>query len=202
MRLLTISILILFSVVSCSLPTTKGLLEETLQQKTHIENPYFSLSKDYVYKTKIKAFGNKFGGFLVFKKIKGLNYRIVFTSSFGNKIFDFEKEKDKIITRFILEEINKKAVIKLLKNDFLTLLKNKIEILQTYKSKEDLVYKTKFNKKYNYYFIDNTTKKLKKIVTTSRYQEKTLFTFKKEDKEIQIQHKKYPIEISLKLLDF
>ena len=198
MRLL-ISCFVLVFFTSCSLSTTKNLLKEKEITPEFVYNPYFSNNEDYVYKAKINAFGSNFGGILIIKKIKEDNFRIVFTSEFGNKFFDFELHKNQFKTNFILEAFNRKAFVKILQNDFLTLLKEKNKVLVVFKGATEKVYKTGIKKKYNYFFIEED--KLARIVHTTRYKELTIFNFKNSGKEILIQHKRFPLKIDLKAFD-
>ena len=89
MRFFLTSFFLLLVLSSCSLKTTEGL-RETPKTQSEIENPYFSdSSKDYVYKAKIDIYGKYFGGILILKKVGDRSHRVVFTTEFGNKIFDF-----------------------------------------------------------------------------------------------------------------
>lgn len=67
MRFLLTS-LILCLLCSCSLKTTRNLVEANTSSTNIITNPYFSNpNKDYVYKSKIDVYGNHFGGILIIK---------------------------------------------------------------------------------------------------------------------------------------
>ena len=189
---------------SCSLPTTKGFIETSVSI-TEYQNLYFSNpTEDYVYKAKIKAFNKNFGGLLIVKKIATKNHRIVFTTEFGNKIFDFEINNGKTTTHFILEQLNKGVIIKTLQRDFETLTKEYNTVQKTFKSNNFIIYKSKLKSRYNYYFIDKTTKELDKIVHATKTKEKTIFSFNKATKnkalKINIQHKNLPIIIDLTIL--
>ena len=87
--------------------TTKNLI---VKEVSHIEvdNPYFSNTYiDYIYKAKIDIYGRKFGGILIIKKIDENSHRVVFTTEFGNKLFDFLFENDTVINNFVIEELDK-----------------------------------------------------------------------------------------------
>jgi hypothetical protein len=197
--------LFLFSfLVSCSLPTTKGFLENTLDKKEY-QNLYFSNpNQDYVYKAKIKAFNNNFGGLLIIKKIKKDNHRIVFTTEFGNKLFDFEIKNGRFTTHYILKQLDRKILITTLQRDFETLTKEVNLIDNIFINNDTLIYKSDLKKRYNYYFLNSKTKRLQKITHTTKRKEKTIFNFQKTEnnvaEKIFIEHKNLPITIELNTL--
>ncbi len=201
MRYLIISICVFWCFTSCSLSTTKGLIA-TDPAITQYHNTYFSdLTQDYIYKAKIKAFDNNFGGILIIKKLPNQHHRIVFTTEFGNKIFDFEIQKNGFKTHYILKELDRGIVVKTLQRDFETLTQEYNLLQKKFENTTHLIYRSKQRKRYNHYFLDKKTKALQKIVHTTKSKEKTIFSFQKiEDnivKNIQIQHKGLPLAIEL-----
>lgn len=203
MRFLIISIfLFLFS--SCAIPTVKGLSESKLKT-TEFSNPYFSdLNTDYIYKAKIGAYGNDFGGILIIKKIKENNHRIVFTTNFGNKIFDFELTDNAVITHYIMKELDRKIIIKTLERDFKTLTQEHNKVQKIFKQNDTTtIYQSKTNKRYNHYCVDDD--QLKEIINTTNSKEKIIITFDSIQnsiaEHINIQHKTAPIQIDLIFLN-
>jgi len=204
MRYLLISIS-LFLVISCgSLATTKDLTSKTNNET--VSNPYFSDTKtDYVYKAKINTGKNNFGGLLIIKKIKEEKHRVVFTTEFGNKIFDFEFSKESFKVNYITDKLNKKLIINALKKDFHLLVSefNKSEL--QFNTNNKTIYKTTLNKKDNYYFISKKTKNLTKIVMASKRKEKMTISFQNlEDhiaKKIKIKHHNFNMTIQLNYIN-
>ncbi len=200
MRYLITSIaLFLFS--SCSLQTTKGLLEQK-SEKEFVINPYFANTAiDYIYKAKITINDNKFGGILIVKKIKDNQHRVVFTTEFGNKIFDFEFIDNEFKVNYILDKINKKIILNALKKDFHLLVSESNLIETMYLIDDETLYQSKLNKKYNYYFISNENSLLKKIVMTSKNKEKLCITFSEIEKNIakniRMTHQNFNMNIDL-----
>ncbi|CAM1348432.1 hypothetical protein [Tenacibaculum insulae] len=205
MRFLVINLIFILFFAACSIPTTKNL-QEYSSTKTTFTNPYFSdINTDYVYKAKIKAYNNVFGGILIIKKIDKECHRIVFTTNFGNKIFDFQLNKNDVKTHYIMDELNRKIIINILTNDFKTLTKEHHQIYKTYKKNELVnIYQTKTKKRFNHYFTTVTNQELTKIVNTTKTKEKVSINFNKiQDsiaKHIVIQHKKSPIKIDLTII--
>ncbi len=204
MRYLLINILFL-SLISCaSLSTTKNL--KTTSINKIVENSYFSnIELDYVYKAKINVNNNNIGGLLIVKKIKKKHHRVVFTTEFGNKIFDFEFNNNVFKVNSIMEQLNKKIVINALKKDFQLLIKEFNKATNKFNDNTHFIYQTTLNKKDNYYFINKTTKNLDKIVMASKHKEKVTIYFKNKKnniaKNIQIKHQNFNMNMQLNYLN-
>jgi hypothetical protein len=201
-RSLAISFLSLFVLVSCSLKTTEGLRQVTVTKK-EVENPYFSNTKiDYVYKAKIEVYGKNFGGILIIKKIGLENHRIVFTTEFGSKLFDFEFKNGTFTKHFVVEDFDKRFIVDILRADFKLLVNEYSKVSEVYESEYQKIYKTKYEGKFNFYFLENETKQLQKIVNTSKTKEKVeiVFTFSEENiaEAILIKHNNIKLKIELK----
>jgi hypothetical protein len=205
MRFSIISLLVTFIFSSCAIPTIKGLPEHN-STITEFSNPYFGdIHTDYIYKAKINAYGNVFGGLLIIKKIKNNNHRIVFTTNFGNKIFDFELLDNNIKTHYIMEKLNRKIIINTLKHDFETLTQEHNKIHKAFKQNEQYsFYQAKTKNRYNHYLVFESTQKLIEIINTTKTKEKIIIKFDNIQnsiaKSIIIQHKTSPIQIELDFL--
>lgn len=205
MRFFQINFLIFFILLtSCSLKTTKGLIKQK-STITSFKNTYFANSKkDYIYKSKIDIYGNYFGGIIIIKKIAYDHHRIVFTTEFGSKIFDFEFKKHTFKKNFIIPDLDKKLIINTLKNDFEILVKEDAKITNSYLKKECVLYESEFNNKYNFYFVNKKDNQLKKIIHASKSKEKIEFLFTKIVKntatKINIYHKNIKLKVQLNLI--
>jgi len=200
MRYLLISLLCI-SLVSCSLKTTKDLLEVNLSKNT-IENSYFSdVVKDYVYKAKIEIYGNNFGGILIIKKQSERKHRVVFTTEFGNKLFDFLYEGDQFILNYIAEELDKKMIVHTLQKDFKLLISEYQKVNKQYQTENFEVYQTTDSNMNNFYFFNKKSATLDKVVNTSKSKEKVVILFKdievKNANTIVINHKNIKLNIEL-----
>ncbi len=202
MRYLFFSLLF-FTLISCgSLPTTKGLEAKPLQKI--IENTYFSnTATDYVYKAKIQANKNNFGGLLIVKKIAKNHHRVVFTTEFGNKIFDFEFINDVFKINSIMDKLNKKIVINALKKDFQLLVNQYNIAFNEFENTPFKIYQTKLNNKDNYYFFKGNL--LDKIVMASKHKEKVSILFEKINqniaKKITFAHHNFNMKINLNYIN-
>lgn len=200
-RFLIISITICFGFSSCSLKTTEGL-RQVNTSKTEVKNNYFSNPEiDYVYKAKVEVYNKNFGGILIIKKIAPKSHRIVFTTEFGGKLFDFQFEEDKFFKNFVIEELDKNFIINILKDDFKLLINETSNVLAVYKSENQLIYKTQADKRFNFYFMETDSEKLEKIVNTSKTKEKIEINFISSDENIadniSINHKNIKLKIDL-----
>ncbi len=200
-RFLAISLLATVVLTSCSLKTTEGLRQVPFT-KIEVENPYFSNAEiDCVYKAKIEVYGKNFGGILIIKKIAAESHRVVFTTEFGSKLFDFQFEDDTFTKNFVVEELDKKFIINILKDDFKLLVNEKAKILEVYESENQRIYKTHNDERFNFYFINAGTGQLQKIVNTSKTKEKMEIDFMSSDGKIAdtiaIKHSNIKLTIDL-----
>jgi hypothetical protein len=191
--------------LSCSLPTTKGFLEQNVNNK-EVYNDYFSNRNiDYIYKAKLIILGNRFGGILIIKRIDKEQYRIVFTTEFGNKIFDLDYNEDKINVKYIVDELNKKRIINILQHDFQLLIKQNILAEKEFISKTHVIYRSKLSKSTNYYIYLQSNNELKKIVRASKTKEKFTVEYEKiEDqiaKKISLIHHDFDMRIDLTFIN-
>lgn len=199
-RFLAISLLASL-LISCSLKTTEGLRQVPFN-KTEVENPYFSNAEiDYVYKAKIEVYNKNFGGILIIKKTGPESHRIVFTTEFGSKLFDFQFEGDTFTKNYVIEEMDRKFIINILKDDFKLLVNESATVLAVYESDNERVYKTKSEESFNFYFLEDKYEMLEKIVNTSKTKEKVEIDFTASDGKtadtIAIKHNSIKLKIDL-----
>lgn len=201
MRFLAISFLSFFVLVSCSLKTTEGLRQVHFS-KAEVENPYFSNPEiDYVYKAKIEVYGKNFGGILIIKKTAAASHRVVFTTEFGSKLFDFQFEEDTFTKNFVVADLDKKFIVNILKDDFKMLVNESAMVLEVYESKNQRIYKTQAGERFNFYFLEDKSEMLEKIVNTSKTKEKVEIDFTSFDGKtadtIAIKHNNIKLKIDL-----
>src|SRR5690606_23981864 len=162
-------------------------------------NPYFSVkNRDYVYKAKIAFADKSFGGLFVVKKLDEGQYRVVLTTEMGNKLLDFSFTGNDFNVNYILEEMDKKILIDLLRKDFYVLIQERPTVLHQY-IKEDTTF---LETRAGFYAIHG--QELKRIIGTANGKEKTIYDFLGIDgylaKEITIVHKRIKLSINLKLI--
>jgi len=186
--------------VSCG-SVTKNYTPKKLD-KTAVEVPYFSEPKtDYVYKTNISVYGHEMSGIFIAKKINDTTHRVVFTTEFGNKLFDFEISETTFKVNSIVSELDKKILINTLKEDFRLLLKKEYLIQEQFENESDNIYKSADGNRDNYLFVSKKDQKLEKLVRSSKTKEKITITFTLENdifaKKIVILHQNIKLKIEL-----
>ena len=201
MRFLAISFFAILVLTSCSLKTTEGLRQIAFT-KSEAKNVYFANPQiDYVYKAKIELYRKNFGGILIIKKLGVSDHRVVFTTEFGSTLFDFQFGEDSFTKHFVVDELDKKPIINLLKKDFRLLLKEKAEVETAFSSPQHLIYKTINGNGFNFYYFGKFTDSLEKIVSTSKTKEKFEIDFQSEKgklaENIVIKHNDINLKIDL-----
>lgn len=167
-----------------------------------VQNQYFSdVSLDYVYKTHIEIYGNKMGGIFIAKRINDSIHRMVLTTDFGNKLLDFEISENSFKVNFIIDNLDKKIIINTLRDDFRTLLQVNSKVFKTYKRNNEVIYQTENNA---YYYFDEVSRNLTKIIKTNKRKEKVVFTFDSKKttfaENINIQHFNIKLKIDFNQL--
>lgn len=167
-----------------------------------VENSYFSSNKDYVYKCQMDIYKNHVSGIVIIKKISETVHRVVMTTDFGNKMFDFEISPTDFKLNYVLPDLDKKMIINFLKNDFRALLRQQYDVNESFTDEKSLIFKSTDENKLTYLFYDNTPDLfLKKIILTKNNQEKINFIFEAKSPtfadKIEIQHKDFKINIQL-----
>ena len=197
MRYLLISIC--FICFGCaSFPEKNNL--ETIAFTSNITNSYFATpSQDYIYKANIEVYDNTFGGIFIVKKIGEQQHRIVFTTEMGNKLFDFTFNKDAFTVNYILDDLNKKILINILKKDFKVLITENPKTKNTFKGNNQDVFETNIQGNKYYYFKKDY---LFKIIRANRSKEKVRFLFTDINdniaQHIEIIHSNIKLKINLK----
>lgn len=201
MRILIISWMIIF-LASCSLSTTKGLLERSPNRVT-VSNTYFANpKKDYIYKAKLNIYDHNLGGILIIKKIKSEHYRIVFTTEFGNKIFDLDHQGNVFKVKYIVDNLNKDFIVKTLHNDFHLLVNQNNLVEKEFISSKEFIYQIKPS---NFYFYSKSNNQLSKIVMASKNQEKLTIEFNDVNQDIanyiKLTHHNFKMNINLSFIN-
>ena len=197
---------IFFIVSSCAVNPIEKDLNLVEFNKSKIVGSYFSNNSiDYVYKTNISLYSNELSGILIIKKINNSTHRVVFTTEFGNKLFDFEISESDFKINSIVDELNRTIVINTLKNDFKFLLKSDFNFSEKFSDSEFIVFKTKEQSNYIYAFFSHNENKLTKIVNTSKRKVKFMIEYTSKNNifadEIVLTHKNINLKIVLNYLN-
>ncbi|MNQ55439.1 hypothetical protein D3C85_695340 [compost metagenome] len=140
-------------------------------------------------------------GIFIAKKINDTTHRVVFTTEFGNKLFDFEISEKSFKVNSIVSELDKKILINTLKEDFRLLLKKEYLIQEQFENESDNIYKSADGNRNNYLFVSKKEEKLEKLVRSSKTKEKITITFTLENdifaKKVVILHQNIKLRIEL-----
>lgn len=148
MQRLIIAFLTLNLMLSCRSVVPSGSQKISTKTAIFFYSPYFTdAAKDYVFKASIDAYSRSFGGILIIKKISPITHRVVMTTEFGNRVFDFEiSEEQGFKKNYILEALDKKPILALLKTDFSLLVNNKFKYFDKYTNIDKEYLTTELNK--------------------------------------------------------
>ncbi len=183
------------------MPITKGLLERA-PNKEYVGNDYFSdMEKDYVYKARFQVLKHHFGGILIIKKIEDSHHRVVFTTEFGNKLFDLEFINNDFKVNYVLDKLNKNFILNMLQHDFQTLISQNNIVVHQFSSEVEDVFQSNKDEFQNYYVFSKGSNELTKIVSASKNKEKLIITFLVTEKgvstSINLSHKKFKAKLDL-----
>lgn len=195
------SIISLLVFTSCAVKTVKDFDKMEVTSQVY-KIPYFSdKNEDYVYKASISVYGNDFGGIFIVKKTNENTHRAVFTTEFGNTLFDFEISGNDFKVNHIIEELDRKILINTLKRDFMLLLKEDFKVAEQYENENFKVYKSPDSKRFNYIFINKSDGKFSKLIHSTTSKEKINIEYLSENNtladKIIIQHKNIKLRIEL-----
>ncbi|MFT5648091.1 MAG: hypothetical protein ACI976_002787 [Aureispira sp.] len=162
--------------------------------------------KSFLFKSTL-TYGDKFqqGGLLAIKQLSEGNYRTILMTSFGMTLFDFEFGNNGFVVHKVLEQMDRKLLLKIIEQDIEMLLSrdilgNKaIEFKRGQYPKEKIVLKTKLNGKAHFFIQEGQQK------TTVIHQKRAVTVRLSEylaniPRSIDIQHHNIPLSIKLTLL--
>ena len=176
-------------------------LKDTIFSNQYFANP----ATDYVYKTNITVYGNELTGIFIAKKINETTHRVVFTTEFGNKLFDFEISESDFKVNSIVDDLNRKIIVNTLKSDFRLLLRKQFYVNKQFENETDRIFKAADGKRYNYLFTSKADDKLYKIVHSSKRKQKLDISFESGNNvvasRIVIRHQNIKLRIELNYLN-
>jgi len=193
----------LFFTFSCSrykkIPQSKYNVNQVI-------TPFDSSFDKILFKSKIYFYKKYFTGLLFIKQTAKHNFRIVFISEIGKKIFDFELNNKKFDVKYIMPVIDKKILIKTLHKDFVLMLLSDVTYtkkITAYKNDSLTLYKVKNN--YGRNFIYYKTKKLVLLENANKIRKiiKINYTDYKNNfpQTINIKHKNIKLKLNLKTVE-
>ncbi|MEI6489265.1 MAG: hypothetical protein WCP52_09895 [Bacteroidota bacterium] len=162
----------------------------------------------FLFKTNISIYNKEISGLLLTKQMSSGDYRIIFTTELGMKMFDFEFKDTSFTLQYCVPQFNRPTLLKTLKNDIEMLLMNNISSMhRSYYSNKDeteMIHRVRMEKLSTYYFVEKATQQIYKIERSSKVFKKVTISLN-DYKEgvptnIVIQHNDIKLKIELNLL--
>jgi hypothetical protein len=208
MKNLLLSSFIAFLMTGCTLGhygKLKTLNEEPGSFPKSIFGDNFN---SFLFKTNITVYGKDFSGLLVTKQMAPQDYRVIFTTELGMKLFDFEFKDTAFTLHYCVPQFNQPKLLKTIQKDIEILLMNNLDKkhFETLTDSKGLytIHKLKISKLYNYYFTEKASKHLVKIEHSKKRTKKIIFTLNNYVNDfpnnILIRHYNIKLKIELNLL--
>lgn len=159
----------------------------------------------FLFKTNLTVYGRDFSGLLVTKQMSPKDYRVIFTTELGMKLFDFEFKDTAFTLHYCVPQFNKPKLLKVIQKDIEVLLMNDISTKKfnfLFQPKDSsYVYRSNEQHLQNYYFVDGNSAVLEKIEQAKKRRKKTTFTLSNYENgfpgNIVIQHHDIKLKIEL-----
>lgn len=162
----------------------------------------------FLFKTNITVYTKNFSGLLITKQLSANDYRVIFTTELGMKMFDFEFKDTAFTLHYCVPQFNNPKLLKVIQKDIETLLMSNISNKKqtNYEDKDGYygIKKIELSNAENYYFTKKTSGHLTKIEHAKKRIKKTTFTLSNYQNDfpdnILIQHHDLKLKIELNLL--
>jgi len=142
---------------------------------------------------------------MIFKNVGPLEHRVVFTTEFGNKLFDFSMLDGELTSNFIPDDLDRKIIKDLLRKDFELLLTQTWTGDRSYSSTDGPVTRSKQLKGRQYLYMNADDELLLRIVQRGVIRDQVVLEFLSQSSEsatqVVINHVAKPLLIELTLLD-
>ena len=207
MRNLLLSSILLFLLTGCTLGHYGRLKEEATSAA--IPKPIFGDNfNSFLFKTNISIYNKDVSGLLVTKQMSAQDYRIIFTTELGMKLFDFEFKDTSFTLHYCVPQFNRPALLKTIQHDIELLLMNNLagKPAKDFTDRTNLfaIKRIQFDNMYNYYFTEKATNHIVKIEHSKKKVKKVVFSLNdyKDDfpTNVVIKHCDIKLKIELNLL--
>jgi hypothetical protein len=200
-------LLALFGYTGCKTAEYKKLIPYT-NEAPQLKPVFGENFNSFLFKANIKIYGRELSGLLVTKQISAGDYRVIFTTELGIKLFDFGFKDSSFTLHYCVPQFDRPKLLKVIKEDIETLLMNnisekKLERLITADSKY-VVYKLRSEPLDHYYYIDAATSTLERIERGKGNKQKVIYHLQEQKdsfpSHISVDHKDMKLQIDLNLL--
>jgi hypothetical protein len=157
----------------------------------------------------IDVVGKHISGLLLIKKMPDSSSRVVFTNEAGFKFLDFEFGRSgEFKVHHVIEQLNKKVVIRLLEKDFGLLLALPFKGMPLWKSWEkgaEIYHGVTKNKETHYFITDKDCSSLLRVESASGQKKMVSLLFYGPDQElpdsVKLQHHTFDMQIGLRKIN-
>jgi hypothetical protein len=185
-----------------------GKLRKTVSGSASPKTIFGDNFNSFLFKTNITVYGKDFSGLLVTKQMSPKDYRVIFTTELGMKLFDFEFKDTTFTLHYCVPQFNRPKLLKTIQQDIEILLMNNLagKHFETFTDPKNLyvIYRLKEEKMYDYYFTDKESGHPVKIEHSKKRTKKIIFTLNNYVNDfpnnILIRHYNIKLKIELNLL--
>ena len=207
MRNLLLSSVCVLLLAACT-PGHYGRLTSADKQAQPLQSIFGDNFTSFLFKTNITIYGKEVSGLLVTKQMQAHDYRVIFTTELGMKLFDFEFKDSAFSLHYCVPQFNRPALLNTRKQDIETLLMNSVGqepyVTLTDKAQQYTIIRTHPQTIFTYYFTENASGNMVKIEHSKKHSKKVIYLL--EDYQdhfpnsISINHCDIKLQIELKLL--
>ena len=208
MRNLLLSSFIVILLAGCKLGHYAKLKEMPEPDTSAFKSIYGENFNSFLYKTNIRAYGKDFSGLLVTKQMQPKDYRVIFTTELGMKLFDFEFKDTSFTLHYCVPQFNRPVLLTTIQKDIEILLMNNLDgkPIAHYSDEKNTydIRQIQFKDHFNYYYRGKASHHIEKIEHSRNGTIKTIFTLKDYNADlpgnIVIKHYNIKLRIELNLL--
>ena len=181
----------------------KGTRSTPADNCIHSFKPAFSR---IIYNTQVDVAGRHLSGLLIIKAMPDSSTRMVFSNEAGFKFFDFGFKEDTFTVYHIVDQMNRKSLIKTLRKDFELILMQHIHLPPSLIKKNDGYYYEFIKGQDHYYYITDSAcialLRMERGSSRKKVMEAYLGTYTNNMPDtIGIKHFNFNFTIALKQLD-
>src|SRR5438046_2260364 len=126
MKNLLLSNFVAFLLVGCTFGHY-GKLKHFSAEATAPKSIFGNNFNSFLFKTNLTVYGKDFSGLLVTKQMAPKDYRVIFTTELGMKLFDFEFKDTAFTLHYCVPQFNRPKLLKTIQQDIEILLMNEVE---------------------------------------------------------------------------
>ena len=170
-KVFLVTSILLLCLFGCKSYKVDGELVSKGVEQTVVLSYFNETNFEYLYSGKIEAYGNSLSGILVVKKISDTQKRVALLSDFGNTLMDFKIENGEAEVNYILDDLNKKIIVKKLKRYFELLVNSNYPVEAIYQKDGNKIYTSELQSK-RIKLFENASGSIQQIKQVSRLKEK------------------------------